>query len=255
MPAANHDGHPCPKSQESRSTHPHHTMENLPESDTPPFEPLLRQHEQRIAIGSSRNPSAVANIIALHFAWDVKEQLSAVEALLPLPGARAAFANARAAVEGALDLAYLLCDAAEFPQRAALARVGRWGPVPLFGRRWRARPGPARCARRPVPILARRAGFAFPCSIASRFAGTAFAVASLTAKAALAGAGGPLRGLALARSPLRYAVPRGAVARPLRCAAASCTISIDFRPAGHSPCILPNHTGWGMLAAITRDYS
>jgi hypothetical protein len=98
-------------------------MANPPETDTPPFEPLLRQLEERITLLSSRNPSAVANIIALHFAWDVKEQLSAVEALLPLPGARAAFANARAAVEGALDLAYLLCDAAEFPQRAALARV------------------------------------------------------------------------------------------------------------------------------------
>ena len=77
---------------------------------------------------------------------------------------------------------------------AALARVRRWGPVPLFGRCWRARPGPARCARRPVPILARRAGFAFPCSIASRSAGTAFAVASLTAKAALAGAWGTAAG-------------------------------------------------------------
>ena len=84
----------------------------------------------------------------------------------------------------------------------------RQGPVPLFGRRWRGRPGPARCARRPVPILARRAGMPLLRQHASRLPGTAFAVASLTAKAALAGAGGPLRGLALARSPLRYAVPR-----------------------------------------------
>jgi hypothetical protein len=118
-------------------------------------------------------------------------------------------------------------------------------------------PGSVRLAgaRRPVPILALRAGLPRAGSSLRVLRGPP----SLSLRSqrrlhwlALGDRCGDSLSLVL---PFAMRHSEALFARPLRCAVAFCAISTDFRPAGHSPCIPPDHAGWGMLTAITRDYS
>ncbi|MHB1330264.1 MAG: hypothetical protein ACYC2K_18860 [Gemmatimonadales bacterium] len=62
-------------------------------------------------------------MILYNFAIDVNEQAQAVEALRAAGLHRAALANARAAMESAIDSAYLVTDKSQYDQRGARARV------------------------------------------------------------------------------------------------------------------------------------
>ncbi len=65
----------------------------------------------------------VADVVLYNLAIDVREQGEAVRALCHLPSARAALTNARAALEGAIDAAYLTQSEQHYDMRGARARV------------------------------------------------------------------------------------------------------------------------------------
>ena len=65
----------------------------------------------------------VSDMILYNLAMDVREQSEAVLAVRGTAGRRAAYANARAALESARDLAFLTTDEEQYDFRAARARV------------------------------------------------------------------------------------------------------------------------------------
>lgn len=71
----------------------------------------------------STRATFLPDFVLYSFATDVREHATAVQLLTPSTVPRAAFANARAALESALDLAFLVADEKLFAYRGAQARV------------------------------------------------------------------------------------------------------------------------------------
>ena len=65
----------------------------------------------------------VPDLILYNLLRDVREQAEAAKLVMPSAGRRAAFANARAALESAIDCIYLTADEAAYDERGARARV------------------------------------------------------------------------------------------------------------------------------------
>ena len=81
----------------------------------------------RLALAMSRyvgfGAHKVSDIILFNLAIDVQEHSQAVIAIAASGKPRAAYVNARAALESAIDANYLVADPAEYDQRGARARI------------------------------------------------------------------------------------------------------------------------------------
>ena len=89
----------------------------------PPLEESLGQLKAIMTRYRGAKSHWVSDLILYNFAMDVREQSEAILALSGTVGRRAAYANARAALESARDLAFLTTDEGQYDFRGARARA------------------------------------------------------------------------------------------------------------------------------------
>src|SRR2546425_1220448 len=89
----------------------------------PPLQESLGQLKAIMTRYRGAKSHWVSDLIFYNFAMDVREQSEAILALSGTVGRRAAYANARAALESARDLAFLTTDESQYDFRGARARA------------------------------------------------------------------------------------------------------------------------------------
>lgn len=79
--------------------------------------------DSTVSIFQGSGTNKIPDVVLFNYVIDVQEQSRAVQAVVQAGVPRAAFVNARAAMESALDASYLVADPAEYRARGARARV------------------------------------------------------------------------------------------------------------------------------------
>jgi hypothetical protein len=98
-------------------------MEDSTATPVPPLGESLGQLKAIMTRYRGAKAHWVSDLILYNFAMDVREQSEAILALSGAVGRRATYANARAALESARDLAFLTTDEGQYDSRAARARA------------------------------------------------------------------------------------------------------------------------------------